>query len=166
MKLELFNLNSMIVYLNNKYLKKIDFDLKNNVEQQFKKLFFKIKNIYNIEMNGYYEVVVYLNDLYGMIIEIEKDDDEYVKLFGDTVDMKITFKFDCSIYYKLDEYKTFDIDNYNLYYYNDKFYLELNNNTKFSYSEYLNLIENSVIVYGSELKKIKNNAIKVKCNNN
>jgi len=166
MKLELFNLNSMIVYLNNKYLKKIDFDLKNNVEQQFKRLFVKIKNIYNIEMNGYYEVVVYLNDLYGMIIEIEKDDDEYVKLFGDTVDMKITFKFDCSIYYKLDEYKTFDIDNYNLYYYNDNFYLELNNNTKFSYSEYLNLIENSVIVYGSELKKIKNNAIKVKCNNN
>jgi len=108
MKLELFNLNNITVYLNNEYLKKINFDLKNNVEQQFKKLFIKIKNIYNIEMSGYYEVIVYINDIYGMIIEIEKDNDEYIKLFGDTVDMKITFKFDSSIFYKLDEYKNFD----------------------------------------------------------
>ncbi len=166
MKLELFNLNNLTVYLNNKYLDKINFDLKNNVEQQFKRLFIKIKNIYDIEMSGYYEVTVYLNDIYGMIIEIEKDDDEYVKLFGDTVDMKITFKFDSSIFYKLEEYKTFDIDNYDLYYYNDVFYIELVNNDNLEYTEYLRLLENSSIIYGNELKKIKNNAIKLKCNNN
>jgi len=163
MKLELFNLNNITVYLNNEYLKKINFDLKNNVEQQFKKLFIKIKNIYNIEMSGYYEVIVYINDIYGMIIEIEKDNDEYIKLFGDTVDMKITFKFDSSIFYKLDEYKNFDINNYNLYYYNDNFYIELND--KINYINYLNLIENSDIIYGDEMKKIKSHAIKVKCDN-
>lgn len=166
MKLELFNLNNLTVYLNNKYLEKIKFDLKNNVEQQFKRLFIKIKNIYNIEMSGYYEVTVYLNDIYGMIIEIEKDDDEYVKLFGDTVDMKITFKFDSSIFYKLDEYMSFDFDDYDLYYYNDSFYMELNNEVIFNYSQYLNLLENSSIIYGNEIKKIKNQAIKVKYNNN
>ena len=166
MKLELFNLNNLTIYLNNKYLDKINFDLKNNVEQQFNRLFIKIKNIYNIEMSGYYEVTVYLNDIYGMIIEIEKDDDEYVKLFGDTVDMKITFKFDSSIFYKLDEYKIFDIINYDLYYYNDDFYIELTDNDNLEYTEYLRLLENSSIIYGNELKEIKNNAIKVKCNNN
>lgn len=162
MKLELFNLNNLTVYLNNKYLEKINFDLKNNVEQQFKKLFIKIKNKYNIEMSGYYEVTVYLNDKYGMIIEIEKDDDEYVKLFGDTVDMKITFKFDSSIFYKLEEYIIYKINNYFLYYYNDEFYVELTDNSKYDYREYLKLLENSSIIYGSEIKKIKNKAIKLK----
>ena len=54
-------------------------------------------------MCGYYDVTIYINDIYGIIIDIEKDDDEYIKIFGDTVDMKITFKFDSSFYYKLDE---------------------------------------------------------------
>lgn len=160
MKLELFNLNNLTIYLNNAYLKNIKFDLQNNVEQQFKRLFIKVKNIYNIEMCGYYEVTVYLNDIYGMIIEIEKDTDDYVKLFGDTVDMKITFKFDSSIYYKLSEYKEFDIDNYNIYYYDNNFYLEVLDNN--NYTEYLKLIENSTIIYGDELKRIKNLSIKVK----
>ena len=164
MKLELFNLNYITVYLNKEYLKKIKFDLKNNVEQQFKRLFIKIKSIYNIEMSGYYEVIVYLNDIYGMIIEIEKDNDDYVKLFGDTVDMKITFKFDSSIFYKLDEYKTFDIENYDVYYYNDNFYVEIKDDI--NYTEYLKLLESSTIIYGTELKKIKNHSIKVKCHNN
>ncbi|MBE6153279.1 MAG: hypothetical protein E7166_03550 [Firmicutes bacterium] len=161
MKLEYFNLNNIVVYLNNNYLESIKFDITNNIEQQFKKLFINIKNIYNIDMNGYYEVVVHINDIYGMIIEIDKDDDEYVKLFGDTVDMKITFKFDSPIYYKLDEYKKFNIDNYSIYYYDETYYLKLDNNLELNYSEYLKLIENSVIVYGDELKRIKNQLIKV-----
>jgi len=151
MKLELFNLESITIYLSNDYLKQMNFNIKENVEKQFKKLFIKIKDIYNINMSGYYEVIVYVNDIYGMIIELEKDTDEYIKIFGDTVDMKITFKFDSSIYYELEDYMTFNIDNYNLYYYNDKFYLELSKIYRFSYSEYLKLLESSNIIYGKEI---------------
>ena len=164
MKLELFNLNNLTVYLNNEYLEKINFDINKNVEQQFKKLFTRIKNIYNIDMFGYYDVTIYINDIYGMIIDIEKDDDEYIKIFGDTGDMKITFKFDSSIYYKLDEFKTFNIDEYDVYFDNDNFYIEILNNN--NHSEYLKLLENSTIIYGEELKKIKNRAFKINCHNN
>ena len=153
MKLELFNLENMTIFLCKDYLKKINFNLEENVEKEFKRLFIKIKDIYNINMNGYYEVIVYINDIYGMIIELEKDTDEYVKIFGDTVDMKITFKFDSSIYYELENYITFNIDKYNLYFYNDKFYLELLDYSKFTYLEYLKLLESSSIVYGKELFK-------------
>jgi len=72
MKLELFNLESITIYLSNDYLKQMNFNIKENVEKQFKKLFIKIKDIYNINMSGYYEVIVYVNDIYGMIIELEK----------------------------------------------------------------------------------------------
>lgn len=161
MKLELFNLENMTIFLCKDYLKKIDFNLDGNYEKEFKRLFIKIKDIYNINMSGYYEVTVYINDIYGMIIDLQKDNDEYVKIFGDTVDMKITFKFDSPIYYELDEYINFNIENYNLYFYNDKFYLELLDDSKYSYSEYLKLLESSYIIYGKEIYSIKNKMKKI-----
>ena len=161
MKLELLNLDNITIYLNKDYLKKIKFNLEENVEKEFKKLFLKIKNIYNINMCGYYEVVVYENALYGIIIELEKDDDEYVKIFGDTLDMKIVFKFDSDIYYELEEFDKYDFNKYHLYYYNDKFYIELKDKN-INYREYLRLLENSTIIYGNNLKEIENNLIKIK----
>ena len=161
MKLELFNLENMTIYLSKDYLKKINFNLNENVEKQFKNLFRKIKNIYNINLSGYYEVIVYINDIYGMIIELEKDTDEYIKIFGDTVDMKITFKFDSSIFYELEDYISFNINNYNLYYYNNKFYLELLKDSSFEYLEYLKLLESSSIIYGKGIEDLQNKIKKI-----
>lgn len=161
MKLEVLNLNNLIFYLNKDYLDKINFNINENVEQEFKKLFLKIKNIYNLELSGYYEVLVYINDNYGIIIEMEKDDDEYIKLFKDTLDMKITFKFDCEIYYKIENIDFINFKNYNLYYYNNELYLSLKNNLKIPYKDYLYLLENSSIIYGSDLKKIKHQMKKI-----
>ncbi len=159
MKLEIFNLNNITIYLNKEYLEFINFNFKENVEKEFKKLFLKIKDIYNLNIKGYYEVTVYINDIYGIIIEMEKDDDEYMKLFGESLDMKIKFKFDSEIYYKLDEYKNYNIDNYHLYFDNKNFYIELLD--KIDYKAYLDLIENSVIVYGEDIKEIKSNLEKI-----
>lgn len=162
MKLELFNLDNITIYLNKDYLNKINFNLEENVEKEFRKLFLKIKNIYNINMRGYYEVIVYVNNNYGIIIELEKDDDDYVKIFGDTLDMKIVFKFDSDIYYKLEEFENYNFEDYHLYYDNNNFYIKLNKNDNINYSEYLKLIENSTIIYGTSLNDIKNNLIKLK----
>ncbi len=155
MKLEILNLNNLVFYLNKDYLDKINFNINENVEQEFKNLFIKLKNIYNLELNGYYEVTVYVNDVYGIIIEMEKDDDEYIKIFGDTLDMKITFKFDCEIFYKIENIDFIKFNNYNLYYCNNELFLSLKNNLKLSYKDYLYLLENSSIVYGNQLKKLK-----------
>lgn len=155
MKLEVLNLNNLIFYLNKDYLNKINFNINDNVEQEFKNLFIKLKSIYKLDLSGYYEVIVYINDIYGIIIEMEKDDDEYIKIFGDTLDMKITFKFDCEIFYKIENIDFINFKNYNLYYYNNELYLSLKNNLKIPYKDYLYLIENSSILYGSDLRKIK-----------
>jgi len=156
MKLEVLNLNNLTFYLNKDYLDKINFNINENVEQQFKSLFTKLKKIYNLNLNGYYEVNVYINDIYGIIIEMEKDDDEYIKIFGDTLDMKITFKLDCEILYKIDNIDFLKHNNINLYYYDNKLYISLKNNLKIPYKDYLYLLENSSIIYGTELKNIKN----------
>lgn len=157
MKLEVFNLNNIVFYLSKEYLNRIHFKIDVDVEKEFKKLFIELKNIFNLELNGYYEVVVYINDLYGIIIEMEKDDDEYIKIFGDTLDMKITFKFDCEILYKIDNIDFIDFSKYNLYYNNNNLYISIKDNYLPKRNEYLNLLENSNLIYGIELKKIKRN---------
>ncbi|MBQ7141001.1 MAG: hypothetical protein IJO32_05805 [Bacilli bacterium] len=162
MKLEVFNLNNIVFYLSKEYLNKIHFKIDVDVEKEFKKLFIRLKNIYNLNLNGYYEVIVYINDLYGIIIEMEKDDDEYIKIFGDTLDMKITFKFDCEILYKIENIDFIDFSKYNLYYKNNNLYISIKDKYLLEKNEYLNLLENSKLVYGSDLKKLKLNLKKIR----
>lgn len=155
MKLDIFNMNNIVFYLSNEYLDKIKFKIDTEVEKEFKKLFIRLKNIYCLDLKGYYEVNIYINDNYGIIIEMEKDDDEYIKIFGDTLDMKITFNFDCEIFYKIDNIDFIEIDKYNLYYDNNNLYITLKNKSTLNKKEYLILLENSKLIYGNELKKIK-----------
>jgi len=156
MKLEIFDLNNLVFYLSKEYLNKIHFKIDVDVENELKKLFLTIKNIYNLDLKGYYEVMVYINDLYGIIIEMEKDDDEYIKIFGDTLDMKITFKFDCELLYKIENIDFINFGKYSLLYYNNNLYLSLADNYLPPREEYLKLLENSRLIYGDELNKLKN----------
>ncbi len=159
MKLEYYNINDFIIYLNNDYIKKYNLKLEENAQENFKKLLNKLKSIYNLELYGYYKINVYINKYYGIIIELFKEDDEYIKIFGDSLDLKILFKNDAKVYYEIEEYNKYNLDKYNIYYYNNKFYIEIiyNNNIK----EYLNLLESSKIIYGTQLEKIINNLIKI-----
>lgn len=159
MKLEYYNINDFIIYLNNDYIKKYNLKLEENAQDNFKKLLNKLKSIYNLELYGYYKINVYINKYYGIIIELFKEDDEYIKIFGDSLDLKILFKNDAKVYYEIEEYNKYNLDKYNIYYYNNKFYIEIiyNNNIK----EYLNLLESSKIIYGTQLEKIINNLIKI-----
>lgn len=155
MKLDVYNINNVVFYLSKEYLNKIHFKIDNEVEKEFKKLFVRLKNIYNLDLKGYYEVTIYINDLYGIIIEMEKDDDEYIKIFGDTLDMKITFKFDSEIFYKINNLDFFEYDKYNLYNDNNNLYISIKNKILLNRKEYLTLLENSKLIYGNELKKLK-----------
>ena len=159
MKLEYYNINDFIIYLNNDYIKKYNLKLEENLQENFKKLLKKLKYLYNLELYGYYKINVYINKYYGIIIELFKEDDEYIKIFGDSLDLKILFKNDAKVYYEIEEYNKYNLDKYNIYYYNNKFYIEIiyNNNIK----EYLNLLESSKIIYGTQLEKIINNLIKI-----
>lgn len=161
MKLNLLDENNMIFYLNIDYLNKTKFDFKEHIEQNFKDLFIKLKNIYNLNLSGYYEVVIYVNDIYGMIIELEKDDDEYIKIFGDTLDMKITFKLNCELLYEIESYYPFKFKNYKLYYNDNKFYINIDKLDKDERLEYLKLLENSTIIYGKEISEIMGKVIKI-----
>ena len=103
----------ILVKLYKSYL--VDFDIydKGKIISLFENIFVKIKKKY--KLSGLFDVNIYVNDNYGMIIEIKN-----VYFYKDECDIKIKIHLDSTFLCEIlgnefNEYK-------NIYYYKDKFY--------------------------------------------
>lgn len=144
MKVEMLS-NTIIVYLldNKKY----------NEESDIKKIlinvFDNLEKYYNITFTSDYNLELYINRYYGMILEIKENEDF---IYDDIVNLKLNILRDTLFLYEVDD--PLEYINYEIYYYNDKFYV----NAK---REDINLIENSNLVYGDIVYKIIGRGIKI-----
>ena len=89
MKIEMINNNFFIIYLNKIIINSIDFNRREELEDYFKNLFVKLKRIYNVDIKGYYNIKVFIDKYYGVVLEIKKEDVEYYSYFDNSVDMRI-----------------------------------------------------------------------------
>lgn len=144
MKVEMLS-NTIIVYLldNNKYNE--DSDIKKILINVFDNL----EKYYNITFTTDYNLELYINRYYGMILEITENEDF---ICDDIVNLKLNILRDTLFLYEVDD--PLEYINYEIYYYNDKFYV----NAK---REDINLIENSNLVYGDIVYKIIGRGIKI-----
>ena len=144
MKVEMLS-NTIIVYLldNNKYNE--DSDIKKILINVFDNL----EKYYNITFTTDYNLELYINRYYGMILEIKENEDF---IYDDIVNLKLNILRDTLFLYEVDD--PLEYINYEIYYYNDKFYV----NAK---REDINLIENSNLVYGDIVYKIIGRGIKI-----
>ena len=144
MKVEMLS-NTIIVYLldNKKYNE--DSDIKKILINVFDNL----EKYYNITFTSDYNLELYINRYYGMILEITENEDF---IYDDIVNLKLNVLRDTLFLYEVDD--PLEYINYEIYYYNDKFYV----NTK---REDINLIENSNLVYGDIVYKIIGRGIKI-----
>ena len=144
MKVEMLS-NTIIVYLldNKKYNE--DSDIKKILINVFDNL----KKYYNITFTSDYNLELYINRYYGMILEITENED---LIYDDIVNLKLNVLRDTLFLYEVDD--PLKYINYEIYYYNDKFYV----NAK---REDINLIENSNLVYGDIVYKIIGRGIKI-----
>ena len=112
-----------------------------NIESFVKDIFNKHLKKYNL--TGRILFNVYIDRLYGMIIEIKKLND---LIIDKLIDIKIKFNLNISFLYEVEYFYLIDnnIFNQNIYYYKDKFYLEIINDI--NEKDYINLISNSIIV--------------------
>lgn len=129
----------------------------NEIKEFVQSLFDKILNKYKLCGNIIFNI--FLDKLYGMIIEIKKESDLLIK---NLVDIKIKFNLNVSFLYEIDYFYLIDnnVINQNIYYYNDKFYLEIINDIK--EEEYLKLLDNSLIIYNDKINDIIDYGIKLK----
>lgn len=148
MRLEILDNDNYKIFINNFYTEKIDFGNKEELGKYIKNMILKLKKIYNIILQGLYEIHVYVIDFIGVILEINNINNYFSK----TIDLKIIVHNDEEIYLKI--FRDELISGYkNLKYFDKHFYLNIKElKEKFLY----NLIEDYNIVYGEELRIIKN----------
>ena len=105
------------------------------------------KIIKNNNISGNYQINIYTNDIYGMIVEFNKiKENSYI-------DLKINITIDSIFLYKTNNNY---LDNNNtIYYYKNNYYILPKDNN-------INLLEVEEVLYGNIVKEILSKGIKVK----
>jgi len=125
--MKILNEKKLIIYLSNQYLdmkKIINID---DLEEYFKEILKILKETYNIEVFGLYNVDVYIDLEYGMILEFEKEELDF-EYSHNQIDMKIKINYSKFLY------KTYDLDvekNDKIYIYKNSYYIEKIKNIEF-----------------------------------
>lgn len=151
MKIIIDNDLSYTIYLNSFYVDKLDFNNKDTLEKYFKNLFFKLKDLYYFDIVGFYNIIVYIDKYYGIILKIIKEDLDYLDYFGSQIDMQINIK-NINFLYKINDIFNFDMNlskSGKIYKLNNDFYFKLNK--EISNIEFGKLLENSTIIYEEEV---------------
>ncbi len=132
------------IYLKSNFIKDIDFNKKEELEIYFKRLFKILNNKYNIKVEGFYEITVYVDKFYGVILHLEKEELDYYDYFKNQVDMRI-MTTDTEFLYLVDDIPLNIIDKIEIITNNDNIYIKIKK--KLNDIEMMNLMENSVITY-------------------
>ena len=114
MKIEFSDI--LIIYFCNEYLKHKNYSIA-KIEDSFKDIFKNLKYNYGIEINGYYDIDVYIDKSYGIVIEMKKE--EFDLDYYDQVDMTITFHNE-KFLYEVDDISV----NKKIYKYKNKYYVD------------------------------------------
>lgn len=157
---------NMIIYLNNMKIKTIDFSKKEDLQDCFRDLFVNLKDSYNINVNGFYNINVYKDKFYGIVLEIEKEDIDYIDYLSGQVDMNIIVDNNNTFLYEINDYFNIDkknIDKFKLYQYKNKIYLQVIDNI--SSIDFGKIMEFSKIIYGDICKQILKHGKKIEVNN-
>lgn len=128
MKVNLIDENHMTFFLNKKYMEETDFNDKDELEDYFRRLFLKLKSNYDICLQGYYNIDVYIDTYYGCIILLEKEDFEYYDNFVNQIDMCINVHKENNFLYKITDYFFLNkelLNKIKIYVYNDQMYLKI-----------------------------------------
>lgn len=147
MKIEQISEFMTIIYLKDKI---VDFEEKHLIEDYFISLFQTLKEKYNLNVKGYYNIKIYVDKFYGSVFLLEKEDIETYD-FSDTVDMRVELPIKKEFMFKINDLNFIEnMDKFILY--KDKFNLYLKINKYLTKKEISYLLEHSEIIY----KKINN----------
>jgi len=146
--------NNLLMYINNP-----DLTTKEEIEDYIKELIFRLRKKQKRNVSGFYNVDVYQNNHFGVIIEMQKEDD--LDFFPDIIDLKINIKYNANLYVKVEDYFLIK-DKEKVYYYKHNYYTDIN---YLENKELIKLSDFFTIIYGKELEKIKSKLIEIKNNN-
>lgn len=77
----------MILFLMDE--KTLDFKDMKELEEEFKKIFLRLRYYYDIHIEGFYNVKGYLDKNFGLVLEIDGEELEYLDYLDGEIDMRI-----------------------------------------------------------------------------
>lgn len=147
MKIECINKNLYKIYINKYYYH----FKKETINECITKILLILKKIYNIEVYSEFVIKCYINNIYGIILEIERKYDPF-SLYTKKTNLEIYYYNDSCFLYDIEDYFIKNtLKNYNLYIYKNKYYIELIDEDDLKLIEFTNKI-----LYGDEINKIIN----------
>lgn len=132
------------IYIKKDLIDNIDFNNKDNLESYLKKLFKILKNKYNILVEGFYDITIYKDKYYGVVIHLEKEDLEYYSYFRNQVDMRI-ITVESEFLYLVDDIPYNIFDKINILVKDNEIYLKIKK--ELTKLEMMQLLENSRVVF-------------------
>lgn len=152
MKVEIHN-DNIIVIIKDNNISQVDFNDMVSVEKYFRKILLKLKDLYEIDIKGFYNIYAYIDLEEGIVLEIKKEVIDYYDTFHQ-LELRIV-KENVEFLYEVDNILEFMNKKFEIYCYNDRFFIR-NNYDDISYRLY----EFGNLVY-KDTKKIKGNGKKM-----
>jgi hypothetical protein len=131
MKIKYIDEDIFDIYIIKDRIKNVDFNSDKELEKYLKRLFKVLKNDYRIDIEGFYDVCIYIDKYYGIVIHMEKEKLEYYNYYKE-IDMRITIK-ESIFLYQIDNY----IKNKKIHIIDNNMYLEITNS-----NDLIKVIEN------------------------
>jgi len=133
------------IYLNSSYIKE------NEINREYiEKTLKNISEKYKLDLEGYLKITAHLDLNYGVILEIENENIDYLDCFNIEIESDIEIKEEKFLYKIYDIFSLKDIKKYKIYKCISDIYLEI-----IDWVNMEELIENSKVIYGKEIENIK-----------
>ena len=127
------------VYVKKEKLKKINIKNKSELEKYIKEIIEVLKNIYNIRIEGFYDVNVYIDKHYGIILNFNKEKLEYYDYFNG-IEINVIIK-EVSFLYKVSDIPFNLLNKLEIKRLNNSIYLKIIK--ELNQKEFMNLIEHT-----------------------
>ena len=130
MKIKYIDEDIFDIYIIKDKITNVDFNNDRALEKYLKELFKVLKDDYSVNIEGFYDVVIYIDKYYGIVIHMEKENLDYYNYYKE-VDMRISIK-NSTFLYQVDDY----IKNKKIHIINNNMYLEITDS-----DDLINIIE-------------------------
>ena len=144
MKIKFIDDLTFNIYVSKEEISKIDIKNQEALEKYLKLIFNKIKNRYNIIVEGFYNVIIYIDKSFGIIFNLNKEKLDYYDYFNGQIDLNITIK-EVEFLYKIDNVSNSLLNKLELKQINNDIYYKINK--ELNNKEYMYLIEHIEKIY-------------------
>jgi len=128
MKVNIIDDNNVIVFLNKFNIKSIDFKNRENIEKNFRNIFLKLKHIYKLDIKGYYDIKIYIDKYYGVVLQINYEEIEYIDYQDSQIDMRVNIISDNEFLYKIEDIFIIDekiFKDIDIYIFKEEYYIKI-----------------------------------------